>query len=96
VLAPAESGQYSVCRAWKPAAHASSCRQTDRQTTKTTNVLEGVRPAMRRYHADRPGADLKTMKVRLLPQASRIAAAMTMTRVGTRKSGMLEWPVLNA
>jgi hypothetical protein len=36
------------------------------------------------------------MKVRLLPQASRIAAAMAMTRVGTRKSGMLEWPVLNA
>jgi len=84
----------------QPTAHDLPRRQIDLQTTKTTDVLGSRYPTVSRYHADRPGADPKRIEVKVLAWTRLATAAavttMAMTRVGTRRSGMLEGPVLNA
>ncbi|PLC41208.1 hypothetical protein C0Q88_16490 [Ralstonia pickettii] len=84
----------------QPAAHDLPRRQIDLQTSKTTGVLWS------RYRRSAGITQIgevpipRTIEVMLLAWTHLATAAavmtMAMTRVGTRKSGMLEGPVLNA
>ncbi|MET3447819.1 hypothetical protein [Ralstonia sp. 1138] len=84
----------------QPAAHDLPRRQIDLHTSKTTGVLWS------RYRRSAGITQIgavpipRTIEVMLLAWTHLATAAavmtMAMTRVGTRKSGMLEGPVLNA
>ncbi|WP_439890523.1 hypothetical protein ACS7SF_15085 [Ralstonia sp. 25C] len=93
---PENTGHIPARRVRRPAAHDLLCQQIDLKISKSKERVCSACHWRSTRLGKRRGKKQYLGKPPLTRQIGRAVITMAMTRVGTRTSGMLEGPVLNA